>query len=159
MWNMGILGKHRPLLANLEIYNSFSSHHEWETSFRLFSILLNQMSCNFAVVVSNDLCFQIFKQSWKQSKWCTLDTFLTPRKTGEKTEKCNEKCIFSWLHPELYRRKVAPAFSSTLHASSSADIPWPTNWPWKIQGLGMGWPERPWVGLADKKKWTTETRS
>ena len=107
---------------------------------------------NFAVAVSNDLFFQIFKQSsWKQNKWCTLDTFFDSKKNWEKTEKCNEKCIFSWHHPELYRRKVAPAFSSTLHASSSADIPWPTNWPWKIQGLGMGWPERPWVGLAAKK--------
>ena len=49
---------------------------------------------NFAVAVSNDLFFQIFKQSsWKQNKWCTIP-FLTPRKTGKKRRSATKSASF-----------------------------------------------------------------
>ena len=84
--------------------------------------------------------------------------FDSKKNLGKKRRSVAESASFHDFIRNFTEEKP-PAFSSTLHASSSADIPWPTNWPWKIQGLGMGWPERPWVGLAAKKKKTTKTCS
>lgn len=47
---------------------------------------------NFAVAVSNDLFFQNFKQSsWKQNKWCTLDTFFDSKKNWGKNGEVPRK--------------------------------------------------------------------
>lgn len=78
--------------------------------------------------------------------------FFDSKKNLEKKRRSVTKSASFHDFIRNFTEEKPPAFSSTLHASSSADIPWPTNWPWKIQGLRIGWPERPWVGLESTKK-------